>query len=196
MSRAANRAAITLRAVRILKAVVGERQKLSTASASATTLPSHQAGLLRDVCSGTLRHLDYYSRLVDWHAPSQAVDDLEFRLLAAASLYQYERTQARHIKRNIAECCDALGRSWASPIMSNLLDVVPHLSDAERGEILTDASELSLPPWLHRKLLRGAVPLDAYAHSLLERPDFLCVCVPPSQGGRASYIDALRQHDP
>ena len=143
-----------------------------------------------------MRHLEYYSRLVDWHSPPKASDDLDVRLLASAALYQQENTATPQVVRAAAECCTRMQRPWAKEVVESLLTVVPNLSRAERNTALTDASKLSLPPWLYRKLNRGAVPLRQYAHLLLERPDFLCVCVPPSFSSRESYIRELRKLDP
>jgi 16S rRNA (cytosine967-C5)-methyltransferase len=194
MSRAIRKVACTLRTVRILESVTQKRSKLELAWASQTDgLPGHEQRLIRDMCSGTLRHLHYYSRLLDWHAPPEVSDDEKVRLLAAAALYQHEHMDSPLKEKLLVECTAALGKPWATALVARALQVVPQLSAQERSIALTEASACSMPDWLYTKLDRGAVPTSAYASLLLERPDFLCLCVPPASpfGTPAEYIKAL-----
>ena len=85
----------SLRAVRVLRNVVEKSWKLEAAWKHETqSLPKHESQLLRDVSSGTLRHLHEYSRLIDYCAPShQLTDDVVLRLLAASTLYQIHHSE-------------------------------------------------------------------------------------------------------
>jgi len=148
--------------------------------------------LLRDVCSGTLRHLTYYERLIDYIEP-RVSRVASLRLLAASTLYQ-----AEHMERapTLAALCRAAADCCPEPKARLLLDDVCHriaaLPDSERKTILCPASELSLPQWLYSRL-RAQGPLLNYAHLLLERPDFLTLCVPPEYCSTREYVKRLRE---
>ena len=61
MSAARRRAAAALRAVRVLEHVVVRKRKLEPtfdAACDAAKLEAGERGVLRDICSGTLRYLD------------------------------------------------------------------------------------------------------------------------------------------
>ena len=204
--RTAQRVSISNTAVRVLYNVVEKKQKLESAWLSETSrLPLADQKVLRDVCSGTLRRLDYYSRVIDWAAKPKAADNTHFRLLAATTLYQIEHMKHTpgwdSLSAAASECCDQLiaqkqNKPWATRALKELLQDVPEMSltDSERAH--TKASALSLPPWLYDRL-ESTSPVRKYARILLERPDFLCLYVPPSAyATRDEYIAKLRGFDP
>ena len=203
--RATRRVSISNTAVKVLYNVVEKKQKLESAWVSETLrLPLADQKVLRDVCSGTLRRLDYYSRLIDWTATPKAADNTRFRLLAAATLYQIEHMKHApgwdSLSEAASDCCDQLivqkQKPWATRALKELLQDVPEMSLADAERAHTRASALSLPSWLYDRL-ESTSPMKKYSRILLERPDFLCLFVPPSAYAcRNDYISELRGFDP
>ena len=201
------RIATALRAVRVMRTVIDRRGKLELAwqkECDRARLPPHQRRLLRDVCSGTLRWLEYYGRLIDFMAPTHLADDLELRLLAASTLYQSENMQKAPdqstLRRAAADCCSQLGKPHAANGIKELCRRVLVMDYEDRRQASTEASTYSLPTWLHAKLERDVQAkrwLRASGHLLLERPDFLNVCVPPEAvyGGPSRYAQMLRRDE-
>jgi 16S rRNA (cytosine967-C5)-methyltransferase len=201
MNRAAKRAVTALRAVRVLRDVVEKKQKLETAwlnESARAKLRENEKRLLRDICSGTCRRLDMYSRLVDYYAPTRMADDLTMRLLAASTLYQSEHMERAPalpaLRTAAADCCDALERPWAANMMKELCRTVAQLTERERQQALSASSALSLPAWLHTRLKREGALNRFNASLLLERPDFLGLCVASKThyGSRLKYLKLLR----
>ena len=196
-----------LRAVRVMRDVIDRRGKLELAwqkECNRAKLPQHQRRLLRDVCSGTLRWLEYYGRLIDYTAPAKLADDLELRLLAASTLYQSENMQKAPdqstLRRAAADCCSQLGKPHAANGIKELCRRVLAMEYEDRRQASTEASTYSLPTWLHAKLDSDEQAkrwLEASGHLLLERPDFLNVCVPPEAvyGGPSQYAQMLRRDE-
>lgn len=205
MRRSSLRVVTALRAVRVLDEVVTRKHKLESTFlriALADRLDAGAAALLRDICSGTLRHLDHYERLIEYGAPPRVVADPLLRLLTASTLYQTEQMDrapsAALLREAAAECCRPLERPWASQPVREFCEGLAGMSYAARDEMHTPASALSLPRWLHQQLRKQRAPLDDFAPLLLRRPESLCLYVPPSQydGGRAGYAEReLRRHD-
>jgi 16S rRNA (cytosine967-C5)-methyltransferase len=191
-----------LRAVRVLRDVVGQRKKLEMAWAvecHRSKLQPRERRLLRDVCSGTLRHYETYKRLIDYYANGRVADDPKVQLLMASTLYQSEHMERAPgpsaLRAAAVSSCTALERSWATRGVDDLCRKVLELTAAERRAASTAASELSLPSWLYERLRRQG-PLASYGRTLLRRPDFLCVCVPPAKyGSRERFLHALQEYD-
>ena len=129
------------------------------------------------------------------------MEDLDLRLLAASTLYQSEnmdRAPDRSTLRRVAaDACDKLEKPHAASAMKEVCRRVTEMSVAERRRASTDASGYSLPDWLYDKLSRDVDAnawLEEYGHLLLERPNFLNVCVPPKAvfGGRSEYCKLLK----
>lgn len=196
MKSAARVATTSLRAVRVLRNVVEKSWKLEAAWKHETqSLPKHESQLLRDVSSGTLRHLHEYSRLIDYCAPShQLTDDVVLRLLAASTLYQIHHSERSPstavLSQGATQCCAPLERPWASRFLSAMFHTLSQLSERELRDTHTSASRLSLPEWLYERLRADdRHALAKYGPILLQRPDSLCVCVPKD---RERYVRRLR----
>ena len=196
-----------LRAVRVLRRVVEHKEKLEVAwVAESRRLSTNDKRVLRDVCSGTLRHLEYYSRLIDFHAVAQDAEDVEFRLLAASTLYQSEHMvrapSPAALREAAAECCAELQKPVRSAsAMSALLHTVTQMGAGDRARALTPAASASLPPWLFSKLDKpphNGLPLRDFAPLLLERPNTLGLCVSPAAyggRGRDGLLAELRRQE-
>lgn len=197
MSRAQRRVNLAIGTVRILRTVVERKTKLEVAWSAEKALWPHDGRVLRDMCSGTLRHLEHYSRFVDYYAEPHAADQFAFKLLACSFLYQQEhmenapsfeaiRTTAAAVSSSVVQ------KSWAPKAMTSFLDTMSTLSAEERLRSQTEASRLSLPPWLYRELSHAPVPISAFAPLCLQRPDSLSLCVPAP---REDYLSELYTHD-
>ena len=165
-------------------------------------LEPHGRRVLRDICSGSLRWLDYYARLIDYAAPTSISDDLTMRLLASSTLYQseiMERAPDRSdLRRAAADSCARLGKPHAANAVKEVCRRVLDMDVEERRRASTDASAYSLPPWLYEKFAKDRHTsrwLEACGHLLLERPDFLSLCVPPRAvfGGPAAYAKRVQR---
>eukprot|EP00966_Prymnesium_polylepis_P297660 6877439-Prymnesium_polylepis.1 len=180
-----------LLAVRMLQRTVDRKRRLEHTIERHARLPPAHHRALRDVCSGTLRHLHRYDQVLASLAPAIRAD-AQLRLLAGATMYELEHmTLAREpraaLSRRVRECCTALGRAEAAPDLHELLKLRPYALDGFH----TDASRLSLPAWLHDRLKRET-PLGRYGELLLQRPDFLGLSVDPRRGGPRLEVDRLR----
>ena len=178
--------------VHVVRSVVHDNKKLETA------MGKHNDGVLRDMCSGTLRHLPYYDRLIDYTAPMSTSKDLTLRILTASTLYQMEQMDrapsAPALYRALASCCDEFGKQWAAKPVAENCQVIHELGRDARHEMLDDGSRHMLPSWLYR-LLRRDAPADfrRYAPLLSLRPDFLTLHVPPEAfGGRDRYAELVQ----
>ena len=149
-------------------------------------LARREQSALREICSGSLRYLAKYERVIESLAPS-IVHDTTLRLLATTTMYEIEQmsSKPRSLARRIDECCKLLQRGWAAPVLKD----VAGASHSFSGH--TESSELSLPGWLHNELA-SSTPVKKYARLLLERPDFLGLCVDPAVGSPAEYVEKLR----
>jgi hypothetical protein len=198
------RVAMSLRAVRVMRTVVADKAKLEFAwerECGRSQLRPPDKRLLRDVCSGTLRWLEYYGRLVDYVAPMSVADDLDLKLLTASTVYQSENMQKAPdratLRRVAADCCVQLDKPQAANSVKELCRRILEMEFEERRHASTPASAYSLPKWLHRRLMRDRDVrrwLETSGHLLLERPDFLNVCVPTeAYGGAREYAQLLRR---
>ena len=191
--RAATRAVRTQRAVRIVRSVVERRWLPLQAAweAECSQLAPAERSLLRDITSGTLRHLAYYDRLLDYVEP-RAAQDGHLRVLAAATLYQAERMErAPTLSALCRAAADSCPSSLTKARVESACRQVAGLPARERRDMLCPASALSLPSWLHTRL-RTQGPLSEYGPLLLERPDSLSLCVPPQLYSRSEYLQLLR----
>ena len=191
--RAAQRAERSHRVLNALKAVVTTRwMPLEVAwSRECHGVEPNERSLIRDICSGTLRYLVYYDRLLEYVSP-RVRDDVDMRLLAASTLYQNEQMTR-------APTLEALSRAAAevAPRRSNRMLVeacnqIATLSLPERKQMLCPASSLSLPVWLHRTLRREG-PFKDFGALLLQRPDFLGLYVQPGSSDLSAYLKRLRR---
>ena len=183
-----------LRVVRILQSTIDRQWSLERAwSAESTQLARHERSGLREICSGSLRYLAHYDRLIEYVAPD-VFDDTQLRLLAASTLYEQEHMRCkpspRELEAQLSACCDALGAKHAA--RNSLLDAcrTTLLSPAAKRRIHTPASLLSLPGWLHG-LVQQSTPLKRYGRGMLERPDFLGLNIDPARASPAEYADNL-----
>ncbi|KAL1511813.1 hypothetical protein AB1Y20_005099 [Prymnesium parvum] len=178
----------SLRTVRVLRAVVERHSSLERAWASeCARLPRAAQSDLRDLCSGSLRHLETYRYALSRLAAPLA-DDTPLQLLAAATAYelQHHARKPRSLPRRLAACCDALGRPAAAE------EIAAAAAALARGGFVdhTAASALSLPAWLHAALAKAS-PLEAYGELCLRRPDFLGLHV--GGGGAEAYARRLEE---
>eukprot|EP00966_Prymnesium_polylepis_P106914 2475708-Prymnesium_polylepis.1 len=107
----------SLRAVRILRTTIERRTSLERSlNLEAARLPAPERSVLREITSGSLRHLAKYDHVLARLAPSIADADLPLRLLATATLHEVEQmdSKPRSLARRIEEACGALERRWAA----------------------------------------------------------------------------------
>lgn len=199
-------AGTTARALRVLRTVVDGRRKLEPTwehECKRERLAPHGKRLLRDICSGTLRWLDYYSRLIDYVAPPRLSDDLDLRLVMASTLYQTESMENAPANEKLfsaaAHACAELGKPGMSNPVQTTCERIVNMSFEQRRRASTDASIYSLPEWMYSILERDPMAtswLKLRGHLILERPDFLNVVVPPTAmyGGPSEYAKLLREH--
>ena len=152
----------------VLRAVVEKRQKLEVAwlDECATLKQPTDRRVLRDITSGTLRHLDYYARLVDYNGSTAISDNVPLRLLVASTLYQQQHMQRapplQEFHASIVECCKELGeRPSVAPAVFDLCEKIYHLNGQQTRESLTQASTFSLPVWMVRPPPRACSPPSA-----------------------------------
>ncbi len=194
MSRAARQSSRSAAVVRVVQNVL-EQQWLPLEAAwerecRRQNFTDSDRSLLRDICSGTMRHLAYYERLIDYVDP-RVSRDTSLRLFTVSTLYQAEHMRRSPtlaaLCRAAAECCPA---PKAGHMIEDVCRRITKASDSERKEMLCPASELSLPSWLYHRLQRQG-PLDEYAPLLLQRPDSLNLFVPPEFSSTREYVRQL-----
>lgn len=208
MSQHRQRVATAVRAVRIMHEVIASKRKLQPTwerECIRANLEPQSRSLLRDICSGSLRWLDYYHRLIDYAGPAHIVDDLELRLLTVSTLYQSENMARAPdhstLQRTAADGAAHIGKKHTAGALQAVCQRVLEMSVEQRQNASTNASSYSLPSWLYNTLLRDVHCtrwLEASGHLLLERPHFLNVCVPPRAvyGGASEYASMLqREHE-
>ena len=136
-----------------------------------SVVDASERAVLRDISSGTLRHLHYYERLLDYVEPRIA-RDVQLRVLASATLYQAEHMDGAPSLSTLCRAAGDCSPSRVRSIVEAACETIAKLPTVRRREMLCPASSLSLPSWLHLRL-RGQGPLPTYSSLLLQRPSFL-----------------------
>ena len=183
-----------MQAVNTLRSVLENQQSLETTfDAHKARLPPYEHGTLRELCSGTLRRWHYCGAVIDSIASLAARDDLTSRTIIATTLYEashMQRTSLKKLLERAAACSQLLQVPDEAAVHAACKEALA-LAPRELDALQTEASALSLPEWLHARLA-AETPLPSYSALLVERPDFLTVCVEPSRWRRDEYISLLR----